>query len=323
MSDHAATYDFKDGQVTASVDGKVIASGATLDEVEAQVGEILDAPAQVNPKEATHIVNPNGLKGRILSRVASTWGDVYTVRFENNEIQSMYVNNDTQFSVEAEQRTASAGETPVTRLRATIEARAIPSKSGLKARQNDLINVRTAAAKLISSGVSIQDLHELDQIVLQAENEQREIKEALDHIDATEGEGIEPFKPDMQIIPGENIGHQNDGTWLDAMLQDEQAAAESVDFDKLLDDGPTALVAEQEDATLADAGDVRELALSHVQARTAGLAGDKVEQYEGLFVARAEQARRIELARRKQDTRKEAAQKQSRADDAPVESLFM
>ncbi len=322
MSDHAASYEFEDGQITASIDGKVIASGATLEEVESEVNAILNPPAKVDPKEATHIVTPNGLKGKIISRTAATWGDAYTVRFENNEIQTLYVSDSTDFAVETPKKTAS-GETPITRLRNTIEASVSPDKRSLKARQNELINVRTAASQLIANGISVNDLRELDEIVLQAENEQREIKEALDHIDATEGQGIEPYKPDMQIIPGENVGHQNDGTWLDAVLLDDQKAAENVDFEKFLDDGPTEFAAEQDDAVLADAGDIRERALAHVQARTAGLDGETVEKYEKLFLARAEEARRIELARRSHNVKKEAAQKKSNVDDAPVESLFM
>lgn len=318
-----ATYDLqKDGTVTASVGGKVIASGPDLATVEGEVKEALDAPKKVAADQATHITTPNGLTGQILSRVATTWGDAYSVRFENGEIQSLYVTAESEFTQQQPKKVAS-GTTPIQRLASVAEEHVGPDRVSLKARLAELTNLRVEAKTLIQSGVSLEDMHALDGIIVQAEHEQIQIKQALDHLDATEGEGFTPYKPDMQVIPGANVGHQNDGTWLDAVIEDDRKAAASVDFNSLLDDGPTLLVASQEDATLADAGDMRDRALSFVQSKTSGFAGDKVDEFERLFLDRTEQARRVELAARKQIVKKEAAQKKSNVDDAPVESLFM
>jgi hypothetical protein len=324
MSDMQPTYEFEDDLVTASVNGKVIASGSDLAEVEAQVAEVLAEPApskEARAKKATHITNPNGLKGEILSRTAATWGDAVTVRFENGQIQTMYITDEMNFTTEAPKKTAST--TPMKRLASVVEENVSPDRESLKARQATLTNVRVEAQNLIAQGGSVDDMYALNEIVLQAENEQREIKQALEYMDATEGEGYQPYKPDMQVIDGENVGHQNGGQWLEHTFRELEEQAKQTDFDALLEDGPTLLVSEQDDDVVADAGAVRELALSHVQSRTAGLIGDQIDEYERLFVARAEEARRVELAHRKQTVKKEAAQKKSNVDDAPVESLFL
>lgn len=317
------SYAFDGDLVTVKIGGKVIAADVTLEEAEEAVREVQDAPEVVEAHKATHITTPNGLKGEILARTAATWGDAYTVRFANGEIQTLYVTDGTTLSAEQPKKVAS-GKNPIQRLASAVEESVGPDRASLKARQSALTNLRVEAKGLIESGVSLDDMQKLDAIVAQAEYEQILIKQALDHIDATEGQGVEPYKPDMQIVPGENIGHQNDGTWLDAVLDDMQVENEGTDYEKFLDDGPTLFVAEQPDEVLESAADTRDRALAHVQAKTAGRTDDKLEDYENIFLGRAEKARRVELAHRNQSAKKEAAQpKKSNVDDVPVEALFM
>jgi hypothetical protein len=321
MSDLTPEYTFEDGLVTASVNGKVIASGSTLDEVEQEVAEALQAPVEKVDKsrKATHVVSPNGLKGQILSRVAHIWGDEVTVRFENGQIHSMAVTDRTNFTTE---NVKTASSSPLQRLASTLEKTITPDRESLQARFAELEDAKTECRQLIASGASDSDSATLHRLALEAEQEQQEIREHVDHLDATEGEGIQPFRPTHEVVEQADVGHNGTGTWLDATLREMEEETAQTDYEAFLDDGPTLFVAEQDEATLADAGDVRERALSHVQAKTAGVQSDKLDQYEKLFLARVEEARRVELASRKHTARKEATKKKSNVDDAPVESLF-
>lgn len=324
MNDMNPTYACEDGVHYAIVAGKVIASGPDFDEVEREARALYDPPGRDPDPEktsATHIITPNGVKGQILSRTAALWGDEVTVRFDNGQIHSVAVTDRTKFTTEQHKVAASK---PVDRLRTELSK--IASGDTRKSLTDRLIvvgHIKEEAQMLIAGGVSNEDARELHELILTAEHEVTELKDSIEHFDATEGEAYEPYRPEMQVIDGESIGHKNDGTWLDATLNDMIEEAQGVDYDALVEDGPTLLVAEQDDATVADGGAVREMALSFVRSKTAGLEGEEIDKFERLFVARCEDARRVELAHRKATTKKEAAQKQSDVENAPVESLFM
>lgn len=324
MNDMNPTYASEDGVHYAIVAGKVIASGPDFGEVERQANELCDPSGRDPDPEktsATHIVTPNGVKGQILSRTAGLWNDEVTVRFDNGQIHSVPVTPRTKFTTENHKVAASK---PVDRLRTELSK--IASGHSRKSLTDRLIvvgKIKDEAYMLIAGGVSNDDLRDLHELVLTAEHEIVELKDGIEHIDATEGEAYQPYKPETQVIDGASVGHQNDGTWLDATLNEMIEEARGTDFEQLLDEGPTLLTAEQDDATIADGGAVREMALSFVRSKTAGLEGEEVEKFEQLFIARCEDARRVELAHRKATTSKEAAQKKSDVDNAPVESLFM
>lgn len=82
-------------------------------------------------------------------------------------------------------------------------------------------------------------------------------------------------------------------------------------------------VTDLETGALADTGVTRELAVAHVVSKTAGFAGEEIEDYREKFVARVEVARRHELASRKETTKKEAATRTEVESNAPDEALFM
>jgi hypothetical protein len=65
------------------------------------------------------------------------------------------------------------------------------------------------------------------------------------------------------------------------------------------------------------------MALSHIAEKTAGYVGDEVEEYRSAWIARAEVARRQELASRKETLTREAAKVEETISDAPDEALFM
>lgn len=325
MNDMNPTYASEDGVHYAIVAGKVIASGPDFEVVEREAKEALVAVPSPETEDtktsATHIVTPNGVKGQILSRTAGLWVDEVTVRFDNGQIHSVPVTPRTTFTTENHKVAASK---PVDRLRTELSK--IASSHNRKSLTDRLMvvgKIKNEAHMLITGGVSNDDLRELHELVLTAEHEITELKDGIEHVDATEGEAYQPYQPETQVIDGASVGHQNDGTWLDATLNDMIEEARGTDFEQLLDDGPTLLTAEQDDTTITDGGAVREMALSFVRSKTAGLEGVEVEKFEQLFVARCEDARRVELANRKATTSKEAAQRKSNVDDAPVESLFM
>jgi len=316
------TYSIDDGVITASVGDKVIASGTELEDVEREVNEALAEPAKTaSTSGATHVVSPNGLKGKILSRVAGVWGDTVTVRFDNGQIYQMPVTESTGFITE-NPKTASTN--PLERFSSTLAKTVSPDAGSLQARNQELHSLITDARTTLIKGASVTDEARLNEFILQAQHEIREIKEAVDHINETEGQGFVPPAPfETRVIDQATVGYKDNPSWLDHTIDQADAEARETDFNALLDDGPTLLTAELDDATLADAGDTRERALAHVRAKTANITSDQIENYENLFVARAEEARRVELAHRKQNVKKEAAQKQSDVDNAPVESLFL
>lgn len=324
MSDLQPTYSFEDGVITASVGEKVIASGTDLEAVEREVGEALAAPKEktAGVRTATHVVSPNGLKGKILTRTAGVWGDSVTVRFDNGQMYQVPVTDRTQFITE-NQKVASSS--PIQRLSSVIAETVGPDVDSLTTRTKELKTVVVEARDHLIKGASVVDEGQLNEIILQAQHELREIGDAIEYINTTAGQGYQPPSPayEMHVVDQATVGYKEATSWLDATVDSINKEAADTDFEKLLDDGPTLLVSSFDDDSLADAGDVRDRAIVHVRAKTAGITSDAIEQFENLFVARVEEARRVELAHRKQNTKKEAAQKQSNIDDAPVESLFL
>lgn len=325
MNDMNPTYASEDGITYAIVAGKVIASGADFEEVEREAKEVLAAvpsPETGDVKtSATHITTPNGVKGQILSRTAGLWCDEVTVRFDNGQIHSVPITDRTNFSTEQHKVASSK---PVDRLRTELSK--IASSHSRKSLTDRLIvvgHIKDEAQMLIAGGVSHGDARDLHELILTADHEIGELKDGIAHIDHSDAEAYVPYKPEMAVVDGASVGHQNDGSWLDATLNDMIDEARGTDFDALMNDGPTLLTAEQDDTTVADGGAVREMALSFVRSKTAGLEGEEIDKFETLFLARCEDARRVELAHRKATTKKEAAHKKSDVDNAPVESLFM
>lgn len=334
MSDLGPTYAFEGDEVYAVLEGKVIASGPDIDTVETeakpkvaaalQVAE--DAKREKAKKTATHVVTPNGIKGQILGRVASTWGEEITVRFENGEIRTFTTSGREEFLNEGTQKTASAS--PIEGLQTILDKSYDHTKEGLRERIAELQDVSRQAGQHIAGGTAYEHQVKLNEIRVVADAEAAEAQEVVDHLDAVDGEAIAAPQPfDLHAVEQATVGVRDDGSpWLDAALTDMVNEAEGRDYEKFLDEEPELFVTDLPDAVIADQGAVAEMALSHVTERTAavGLAEPaKTEEYRTLFIARVEQARRAELSERHTTTKREAATKQETESNLPDDALFI
>lgn len=330
MSDLTATYIFEGGEILAFHEGKVIASGTDMKKVESDAVEYLDSlkttreqVAKDNAKRtATHIITPNGVKGTILTRVPDMWGEQVTARFENGEVRQFTVHGETDVSWITE-RTASTAANPAEELEQRLASEYQHDRSSLVQRVNDLRDIAVEAHRLAAAGAPYNIEVKLDQVKIAAEHEAREVKEALDHLDAADATIFQAPKP--IVYEQADLGHGADasGSWLDTVTDEMIAESEGTDYDKLLDEGPSVFVTELDNGALADTGTTREMAMSHIMAKTAAFVGDEVQDYREKFISRVEVARRHELASRKDSTKKEAAVQEELQTNAPDDALFM
>lgn len=245
------------------------------------------------------VTTPNGLKGTVLGKTAGLWGDEVTVRFENGRIVKLPVSD--RLTIEAKADTTQTVAQVVSKLRDELVNGGIPSTIEAEAR----------TCMRVASDTEARELHEII-------NEARYVGRA-DH--TTQDPDPEPFAPfRMEAVEQESIGHTS-SSWLDQTMREITAEAEATNYDKLLGEGPEALVAEIDNAVLADQGAVRSIASNFIRSHTAAASGDVREQYEQAFINRVEACRREELTNRKQATRKEAAQ-QDDFSDLPDDVLF-
>jgi hypothetical protein len=329
MSDLIPTYTFEGEEIFAIHEGRVIASGTKMAEVEKSAVDYLDslknerasAAKSEAKKKATHIITPNGLKGEILGRNPDVWGDQVTARFENGRIATFAVHGeeDVQWITE---KTASFSD-PTARLSAVIEESFEHDRESLAARVAALADVAIECHRLITAGASYPTEVKLDQIKIAAEAESRQVKEALDHLDSADAEAFRAPEFTPRVAEQADMGTGAGNSWLDVTTQEMIEESEAIDHDKLLQEGPSMFVTDLETGALADTGVTRELAVAHVVSKTAGFVGEEIEDYREKFVARVEVARRHELASRKETTKKEAATRTEVESNAPDEALFM
>lgn len=312
-----STFIFEQEKVYALRDGKVVAAAEDVEELEEQVEA--DEKEKKN-KKATHIVTPGGLKGKIVSRVEGLWSDEVAVRLENGNIAHYHVLADTEFVTEGDTELVN----PVQRLEEKLYVDYEPTREALEDRRQELASINREARDLIQKGASTQDTERLDRIALQTADETTQIDNDLQTMDAQDGEAFAPPAPyEMQVGTEQESFNGNDGSWLDNTIGDMIQEAESYDYKKLLGEGPEAMVADLDDAPLADQGAVQQIASGLVREKTAAADPSLREKFERAFLARVEEVRREELARRKETTKKEAAQQKDAQDDAPDESLFL
>jgi hypothetical protein len=327
MADLTATYTFDGDEIFAHHEGRVIASGTKMADVEKSALEYLDGlkttrdqvTKEQAKKKATHIITPNGVKGEIISRVPTVWGETeVTARFEQGRIASFKIHgeDDVQWVTE---RTASAKD-PAAGLEARLASDFERDRASLAARHAELLEIATEAHRLASAGAPYPIEIRLDQIKLAAEAERRQVKEAIDHLDDADVEAYRP--PESLVIEQADLGRGGRDSWLDATAQEMIAESEAQDLDKLLAEGPAMFVTDLDTGALADAGVTSEMAFSHVTSKTAGFQGKEVDEFREKFVARVEVARRHELASRKTTSKKEAAADQEVQANVPDEALF-
>lgn len=312
-------YHFEGDTVYAIHEGRVIASGKAdkMDEVESDATNYLKNlktdQDEKKRKSATHVMTPGGLKGQVLQRTASVWGDEVTVRFENGQVTTFSAHGVKDWMTE---KTSSGS--PVAGLDARLGKTYDHNRAALVARHAELVEIWKEARSLITSGVGYDDQQKLDTIIVTAEHEGEVITQAIDHIDDGDIEAYVP--PTPMAVEQADLGRSDN--WLDAVINDMHQEFADTDYEQVLNDDPTLLAAGLDDGIVADQGVSRELALSHIRGKTAGFVGDDVEGYVSQFLARFEAARRRELSTRTANTRKEAAVATSHVEDAPDEALF-
>lgn len=264
------------------------------------------------------VTTPNGLKGRVLARVPSLWGEEVTVRFENGVIKKIPVDQKLTFSAADE---TPEGQTPVEALQERLAKSVLSDRDSLIERVKELEAVKKEAASRVSVS-SDEDAAALDRISVQADYELREINDALAHIASEEVEAFEPPAPIEGLPTVEQASHGGThANWLDRTVQAMVAEANDTDYEKLMDEGPEAFVAGLDDGQLADAKTVRLMASREIRSHTAGADDGIREQYEKVWLARCEDVRKTRLASRKEEVRKQASSEEPV--DAPDESLFM
>lgn len=328
MSD-SPTYAFEGDKVFAIHQGKVIASGTDIENVQSDASEYIDALQNVEEasqkeakaKKATHILTPNGLEGEIIGRTPSVWGEQITVRFANGQIARLTTKGGGKDDFEYVSKTAKVASSPSERISKVINETYDHTKDSLTKRAAALEEIVDEAKEIIRSGSYAQEESVIDGIVVAAQNEGLVIKQALEHI--AEAEAVAPEAPQMQVFEQADIGSGGSNNWLDVTVQNMIDEAEGQDFEKLLKEGPDLFTSGLDAGALADAGTAREMAHAHIVSKTAGFAGEEVESYRQQFVARVEVARRKEIASRKEQTFKETAQRKASHEGAPDESIFI
>src|ERR1019366_2165783 len=148
-----------------------------------------------------------------LSSVEGLWGDEITVRFDNGQIRHFATAADVKYSNETEEQ---AFNNPVAFLQSRVDEMYDHSRSGLTERIHVLNDVRNSAGRLITAGASHTDAASLHKIALEVEAEKREIKEALDHLEAADAEAFEaPATFSTSAVEQAELGRASADTWLD------------------------------------------------------------------------------------------------------------
>lgn len=266
---------------------------------------------------ATHIITPNGLKGKIMGKASGLWGDEVTVRFENGHIARIQVAEAGEFVHEAS--TPTEDNSDVDKIRKVLAAVPDHDEYSLRVREADLNDVLSYVGSVVE-GATDDTLLTLEGFRAEAHLELTEVRDALEHI-ASEKEyaSIAPYE--ISVIEQESFGGHT-SSWLDKVADDMVKEANAIDYQKLLNEGPEVFVAGLDTAPLSDQGVVRTLASNHIRTKTAGAPADLRDKYESMWLERIEDARRNELSGRKQAIAKRAASEPS-FDGVPDETLFI
>jgi len=309
------TYIFKNGSVYTYQDGKIVASVSEDMFIEEEAAHLASAEG------ATHVVTPNGLKGKVLGRVKGLWEDEVTIRFENGRISSLPVSKLT-FSKEEEEEEKDE----IAELEKKVESSvSVFDAKTIEDRVRDLDAIKVEASLFIDSGLSNEDLARVANVITQANYEMEEIGDvirALEEGHTSAYEAPAPFS--MQAVEQGGPTGGREATWLDQSINEMIVEANSTDYAKLMDEGPEAFTAGLDNETLADSGTVRSLASNWIRSKTAAADDDVREKYEKVWLARVEEQRRAMFVEVKEEMHKEAAAKEAtNYDEIGDDSLFL
>jgi exosome complex RNA-binding protein Csl4 len=310
------TYIFKNGNVYTYQDGKIVASVPEGEFVEADAAHIASAEG------ATHVLTPNGLKGKILGRVKGLWEDEVTVRFDNGRIASLAVSKLTFAKEEEEEE----NQDEIAELEKKVEASVSTyDPATLETRISELGQIKAEASAHIASGLSDEDLARVGSVIAQANYELQEIGDigaAIEDQRVAAYEPPAPFKINVVEQGGPTGGRESN--WLDQVVKEMTHKANATDYTKLMDEGPEVFVAGLDRGLLADSGAVRSHASTWIRSKTAAADDDVREKYEKVWLARVEEQRRASLAGIKEEMHKEAAATESvDYDSIGDDSLFI
>lgn len=352
------TFVFDDnGKAYAYVAGKIVASADDADELETQLQRMADespASSEVEDKseskgkqkaalpfvpkdkqkddsdddsddkplpfeKATHVTTPNGLKGTILGKQKGLWGDQVTIRLENGRIAKFDVAASDEFKYSNENEPYPTKHNYVAKLQEELDKTYDGTRASLVKRVEELKLIKENGANFIRSA-SYTDGETVDNIIVQADYELREVTDALSAL-----EDAEPYAPpapfETGVIEQEAMGG-GDSSWLDNAVEQMVSENEAQDFDALLEEGPDTFVAELETPVLEDAGVTNEYADQFVSSKTAGLKADAVADFRAAFLANVEHARQMELASRAEASEKIAKEAASEDNDGDASGLF-
>lgn len=321
----SVTYTFDENEVGYAIhNGKVIASHTDIDELE-KLADIEVSQSAQKPKKASGrvIVNPSGLKGTVLGKTQGLFDEEVSVRFENGEIRrisAVFVEPDNS----PVEKTAGTETSFIDGLNTRLASTYATSQSGLQERYQELTQLKREATTLLSGKPSFEEERELHSIVVAADNELDEIDQALDHYateEANEFKAPAPFR--LEAVEQAGVGTQDKSTWLDHAVQGMIDETKSEDYEKLLSEGPSLFVAEQPTGTLASVQSTQIVASSFIRSKIAMIQPEVADEYERVFLARAEEARKEEYKERTASIKKEAADKQRNLDSVPDDGLFL
>lgn len=285
-----------------------------------QTNDVAEVLKHRNDK-ATHVVTPNGLKGKIVSHVQGLWADEITVRLDNGRISKFEVvpGEEYQFSNED-----NPFDSPYKTLRSRLDEVPSGTRGSLVERIAQLEDIETEAKTLLHTAAYVDQVT-LDEIIVLANHEMREAAGAIEALDSVEPvDRLQPFG--INVLDGGPSLHGVDGDWLDSTLGDMISETESQDFDRLMEEGPEQLVSGMEDGMVADAGEVRAYASTYLSSRTVGIEPTAAEEFKQAFLARVEDVRRQEESNRRvamNRMAKTASLKEELNADGPAEELFL
>jgi len=328
----APTFVREGNQVLAFYEDQLIAQGTIFAKVEQSALEYLDGltskkhmqKEEARKQAATHIETPSGMKGEILGRHDGTWGEkLVTVRWENGRISRYQAHGGNDDKITYKTAEQAEPESALEYLQGTLDETPEGTRESLASRIASLDDL-VVRATAFQRTASYEEQRSASEIVIAAEHEKREVREALAHLELADAEAFAPPAPFRTgAVEQASIGGGS-GSWLDATVDDMIAEASAQDFDKILAEEPGQFVAGLETAVIADTGATREAAEDLISAKLAGTQPESQESFRQAFLAKVEQARRDELKDRTKQAKKLAktAAKEASADDTPDEALF-
>ncbi len=332
MTTPAPTFVREGNQVLAFYEDRLIAQGTVFAKVEESALEYLDnltskkhmQKEEARKQAATHIETPGGLKGEILGRHDGQWGEkLVTVRWENGRISRYQAHAGNDDQIEYKTAEQEKPESALEYLQSTLDETPEGTKESLASRISDLDEL-VVKATAFQRTASYEEQRTASEIVIAAEHEKREVREALAHLELADAEAFAPPAPFRTgAVEQASLGGGS-GSWLEVTVDDMIAEASAQDFDKILVEEPGQFVAGLETAVIADTGATREAAEDLISAKLAGTIPESQENFRQAFLAKVEQARRDELKDRTKAAEKQAktAAEEASAGDTPDEALF-